>query len=80
MDFDKFVETFRGCGNYYRVLDSYIRVEKGLDWYKASVDAFIHIYPETLMFHPVDFSNFYLHFLNEDPDFRLTGHEGIGYD
>lgn len=78
MDFDTFINVFRGCGAYYRVIDSYICVEKGLEWYKASVDAFVHIHPEVLNFNEVDFSNCYLAFLHQDPDFMLEGHEGLG--
>ena len=78
MDFDKFVDLFRRCGSYYQIIDSYIRVEKGLEWYKASVDAFVHIHPEVLNFCITDFANCYLAFLHQDPDFMLEGHEGIG--
>jgi hypothetical protein len=78
MDFDTFVDMFRSCGSYYQIIDSFIRVEKGLEWYRASVDAFVDIFPEVLGLHPVDFSNSYLWFINQDEDFSLEGHENIG--
>lgn len=71
MNFDQFVELFRKTGSYYKILDSFIRVEKGLEWYMASVDAYLDIHPEVLNFPAEDFSNCYVAFLHQDSTFRI---------
>lgn len=78
MTFEKFIEIFRNSGSYYKILDSFIRVEKGLEWYKAAVDAYFDIHPEVLNFPATDLSNCFIAFLHQDSNFRIEGADLYG--